>query len=136
MQMRVWWMIAAALCAVAAHGDGPVTANWLPTTAGTYTLTDGANWDTGVAPTNGVDIANFAPGAIEHCQLQHLGLEHGDRRVKPDDLHAGPAFERHGDPLPSCGQPQRVPRHVGAGRRPYANHLDAYERFCPHARHA
>ena len=65
MQMRVWWMIAAALCAVAAHGDGPVTANWLPTTAGTYTLTDGANWDTGVAPTNVIDIANFAPGAID-----------------------------------------------------------------------
>ena len=68
MQMSVWAMIAAALCAVAAHGDGPVTANWLPTAAGTYTLTDGANWDTGVAPTNGVDIANFAPGAIDGAQ--------------------------------------------------------------------
>lgn len=68
MQMRVCVMVAAALCAAAAYGDGPVTANWLPTAAGTYTLTDGANWDTGVAPTNGVDIANFAPGAIDGAQ--------------------------------------------------------------------
>ena len=60
---------AAALSAMAVRGDGePVTANWLPTAAGTYTLTDGANWDTGVAPTNGVDIANFAPGAIDGAQ--------------------------------------------------------------------
>ena len=68
MQTRVWWMITAALCAVAAYGEGSVTANWLPTAAGTYTLTDGANWDTGVAPTNGIDIANFAPGAIDGAQ--------------------------------------------------------------------
>ena len=45
-----------------------MTANWLPTAAGTYTLTDGANWDTGVAPTNGTDVANFAPGAIDGAQ--------------------------------------------------------------------
>ena len=69
MQTRVWWMITAALCAVAAYGEGSVTANWLPTAAGTYTLTDGANWDTGVAPTNGIDIANFAPGAIDGAQV-------------------------------------------------------------------
>ena len=31
-------MVAAALCAVAAFGDGPVTANWLPTAAGEYPL--------------------------------------------------------------------------------------------------
>ena len=68
MRKNVFGMIAAALCAAAAHGDGPVTANWLPTAAGTYTLTDGANWDTGVAPTNGTDIANFAPGAIDGAQ--------------------------------------------------------------------
>ena len=68
MRKNVFGMIAAALCAAAAHGDGPVTANWLPTAAGTYTLTDGANWDTGVAPTNGIDIANFAPGAIDGAQ--------------------------------------------------------------------
>ena len=42
MQMRVLAMIAAALCAVAAHGDGPVTANWLPTAAGTVSVTVGA----------------------------------------------------------------------------------------------
>ena len=62
--------LAVALCAAfVAYGDGPVTANWLPTAAGTYTLTDGANWDTGVAPTNGIDIANFAPGAIDGAQI-------------------------------------------------------------------
>ena len=38
MQTRVLWMIAAALCAVAAYGDGPVTANWLPTAAGEYPI--------------------------------------------------------------------------------------------------
>lgn len=65
-------MITAALCAVAAHGDGPVTANWLPTAAGTYTLTDGVNWDTGVAPTNSVAVANFASGEISGKQTISL----------------------------------------------------------------
>ena len=65
---RIWTVLLAA-AGLAAWGDGePVTANWLPTASGTYTLTDGANWDTGVAPTNGVDIANFAPGAIDGAQ--------------------------------------------------------------------
>ena len=65
---RIWTVLLAAV-GLASWGDGePVTANWLPTAAGTYTLTDGANWDTGVAPTNGVDIANFAPGAIDGAQ--------------------------------------------------------------------
>ncbi len=65
---RIWTVLLAA-AGLVAWGDGePVTANWLPTAAGTYTLTDGANWDTGVAPTNGIDIANFAPGAIEGAQ--------------------------------------------------------------------
>ena len=49
----------AALAATLANG-----ANWLPTAKGTYTLTDGANWDTGVAPTNSGEVANFAPGEI------------------------------------------------------------------------
>ena len=68
LKTRIWTVLLAA-AGLAAWGDGePVTANWLPTTAGTYTLTDGANWDTGVAPTNGIDIANFAPGEIEGAQ--------------------------------------------------------------------
>ena len=66
--MRVWGMVAAALCAVAARGDGPVTANWLPTAAGTYSITNTAYWDTGFAPTNFEYVANFAPGAIEGAQ--------------------------------------------------------------------
>ena len=66
---RIWTVLLAA-AGLVAWGDGePVTANWLPTAAGTYTLTDGANWDTGVAPTNGIDIANFAPGAIDGAQI-------------------------------------------------------------------
>ena len=65
---RIWTVLLVA-AGLAAWGDGePVTANWLPTAAGTYTLTDGANWDTGVAPTNGIDIANLAPGEIEGAQ--------------------------------------------------------------------
>ena len=64
MQTRVLWMIAAALCAVAVHGDGPVTANWLPTAAGNYSLVAPENWDTGIPPTNSVAVANFAPGEI------------------------------------------------------------------------
>ena len=68
MQMRVWTMITAALCAVAAYGDGPVTANWLPTAAGTYAITNASYWDTSFAPTNFEYVANFAPGAIEGPQ--------------------------------------------------------------------
>ena len=39
-------MITAALCAVAAYGEGSVTANWLPTAAGNYSLVAPENWDT------------------------------------------------------------------------------------------
>ena len=68
LKTRIWTVLLVA-AGLAAWGDGePVTANWLPTAAGTYTLTDGANWDTGVAPTNGIDIANLAPGEIEGAQ--------------------------------------------------------------------
>ena len=42
MRKNVFGMIAAALCAAAAHGDGPVTANWLPAAAGTVSVTVGA----------------------------------------------------------------------------------------------
>ena len=42
MRKNVLGMIAAALCAAAAHGDGPVTANWLPAAAGTVSVTVGA----------------------------------------------------------------------------------------------
>ena len=56
MKRAALMAFAAALsAAMVVRGDGVVTANWLPTAAGTYTLTDGANWDTGVAPTNGID---------------------------------------------------------------------------------
>ena len=61
--------LAMALCATCVvRGDGPVTANWLPTAAGTYSITNTAYWDTGFAPTNFEYVANFAPAAIDGAQ--------------------------------------------------------------------
>ena len=59
----------AVLCAVMiVCGEEPVTANWLPTAAGTYAITNASYWDTGYAPTNFKYVANFAPGPIEGPQ--------------------------------------------------------------------
>lgn len=45
--------------------DSAASANWLPVEAGTYSITDAANWEGGVIPTNSTATANFAPnGAV------------------------------------------------------------------------
>ena len=69
MNRLALWAFAATLCAACGlRGDEPVTANWLPTAAGTYAITNASYWDTGFAPTNFECIANFAPGAIDGPQ--------------------------------------------------------------------
>lgn len=63
-------VLCAALCgAVRAEESATgLTANWLPTAAGTYGWWDAANWDGGVAPTNRGDTARFDAAAIEGAQ--------------------------------------------------------------------
>ena len=58
----------AATVALGVRADDAVTANWLPTAAGTYSITNTSYWDAGFAPTNFEHVANFAPGAIEGPQ--------------------------------------------------------------------
>ncbi len=59
--------IALCLC-VPALANGGLTADWLPTAAGTYGWWDAANWSGGVAPTNGGDMARFDAAAVEGAQ--------------------------------------------------------------------
>lgn len=64
----VWACVLGGTGALSAWGDGTeaaeagVTANWVPTEAGTYSITDAANWTgTDRIPTNAADTVHFAP---------------------------------------------------------------------------
>lgn len=80
MDERIRWtaaravVLCAALCGAvrAEEGATGLTANWLPTAAGTYGWWDAANWDGGVAPTNHGDTARFDAAAIEGPQKIEL----------------------------------------------------------------
>lgn len=66
--------VALALCLGApAFAEGTdaaegLTADWLPTAAGTYDWWDAANWSGGAAPTNRDDVARFDATAIDGAQ--------------------------------------------------------------------
>lgn len=63
-------VLCAALCGAvrAEEGATGLTANWLPTAAGTYDWWDAANWADGAVPTNRGDTARFDAVAIEGNQ--------------------------------------------------------------------
>lgn len=74
-------ILYAALCgAIRAEEGAPgLTANWLPTAAGTYDWWEAANWYGGVAPTNRGDTARFDAAAIEGPQQIKLPKANGAR---------------------------------------------------------
>lgn len=74
-------VLCAALCGAvrAEEGATGLTANWLPTAAGTYDWWDAANWADGAVPTNRGDTARFDAPVIEGPQNIKLPSAKGVR---------------------------------------------------------